>query len=178
MERSVPVRIAETEARMSAGFLHMVCGKIGSGKSTHAALLAAEHEGVLLCEDDWLAMLFGPEMTSIRDYVRYSERLKHALAPHLVDLLGRGMTVVLDFPANTPKMRSWFGDLIVATGCDHRLHYLDVPDTVCLTRLMDRNASGGHPFKVTEDQFREMTRHFVPPALEEGFEIAIHGSGG
>ncbi len=44
---------------MQAGTLHFVSGRLAAGKTTLARRLAAEHRGVLFCEDVWLAKLWG-----------------------------------------------------------------------------------------------------------------------
>ncbi|MEP3427074.1 MAG: ATP-binding protein [Roseibium sp.] len=151
--------------------LHILCGKIASGKSTLAGKLAAEPGTVLVSEDSWLGALFGPEMTSIQDYVTYSARLRSVMESHVCALLVSGVSVVLDFPANTPNMRGWMKQIITTTGCAHTLHFLNVPDQTCKIRLHERNASGLHPFDVSDEQFEQITRHFIPPIIDEGFEI-------
>jgi hypothetical protein len=45
---------------------------------------------------------------------------------------------------------------------------------VCLARLRQRNAAGEHPFAVTEAQFQQISRHFVPPLAEEGFHVHLN----
>lgn len=153
------------------GYLHILCGKIAAGKSTLARELSENPATVLLSEDEWLATLFGPEMASIKDYVRCSARLRAVIEPHLTSLLSTGVSVVLDYPANTPEMRAWMKRIIEATGCPHTLHYLNVSDETCRIRLRERNVGGQHPFSVSDEQFDAITRHFVPPAMEEGFVI-------
>lgn len=39
------------------GSLHLLCGKIGAGKSTMAARLAGETVGLVIAEDFWLSTL-------------------------------------------------------------------------------------------------------------------------
>ncbi len=70
-------------------------------------------------------------MKDVSDYIRNSRRLREAVGPHIQDLLRIGVSVVLDFPANTPSIRAWMRTIFEAAGADHRLHYLDVPDEVC-----------------------------------------------
>ncbi|MFM0073948.1 ATP-binding protein [Paraburkholderia sediminicola] len=93
------------------------------------------------------------------------------LADHIQSLLSAGASVVLDFPFNSTDTRAWGQSLFRTAGCDHRLHYLDVSDEICRARLRTRNASGEHPFQTSEAQYELITRHFVPPAPSEGFEI-------
>jgi predicted kinase len=154
--------------------LHMLCGKIGAGKSTLAKALAAQEASVLISEDAWLDALFGDRMATGADYMQYAAKLRTILAPHVADLLSAGVCVVLDFPANTVDQRAWMRDLVAETGTDHALHVLDVPDAVCLARLHARNAAGEHPFKVTDALFHAFTKHFAPPTAEEGFKVVTH----
>ncbi|WP_424928620.1 AAA family ATPase [Amaricoccus tamworthensis] len=154
--------------------LHMLCGKIAAGKSTLAARLLEEPGTVLIAEDEWLHALYGDEMATPRDFVRCSGRLRQVMGPHVAGLLRAGMSVVLDFQANTVDARRWMHGVAEAAGVDHRLHYLDVPDEVCLARLKARNAQGDHPFAATEEQFVQITKYFVPPSPEEGLTLVVH----
>ncbi len=154
--------------------LHLICGKIASGKSTLAAELATRPRTVLLSEDNLLSTLYGDDMAGIADYLRFSQRLQDAMTPHILALLGAQVSVVLDFQANQPARRKWMRALIDSAGVPHRLHFLDAPDDVCRARLHTRNASGAHPFAVSDVVFDQITRHFVPPQADEGFDIVHH----
>jgi len=163
---------------LSPPTLHMLCGKIAAGKSTLAARLGSRDGTVLVSEDAWLGALFSDEMTSAPDYLRCSAKLRRAMGPHISSLLNAGISVVLDFPANTVETRDWVRGILGNTTASHRLHLLDVPDEVCLARLRARNARGDHPFAVTDEQFRRFSLHFVAPTPDEGFTIVVHDENG
>ncbi|OOG56876.1 ATP-binding protein [Rhodanobacter sp. C03] len=154
--------------------LHLVCGKIAAGKSTLTRQLAERPNTVLISEDVWLSQLYTDEIHTLGDYVRRSGQLRNALAPHIESLLRVGLSVVLDFPANTLSNRRWMKDIIDGAGVSHELHYLDVSDEVCKTRLRERNTSGAHPFAPSDAEFDEITRYLVPPTSDEGFHIVRH----
>lgn len=154
--------------------LHMLCGKIASGKSTLTAELGGLPSTIVVSEDYWLAGLYGSEMSTVADYVQRSALLRSVIAPHLVSILRQGLSVVLDFPANTRASRAWMRMIIEEAGAAHQLHYLDVPDDVCRARLRARNAQGEHEFSANDEQFDLITRYFVPPASDEGFEVVVH----
>ena len=59
----------------------------------------------------------------------------------------------------------------------HELHYLDVPDDICMRRLRERNAAGEHPFQSGEADYEIFTSYFAPPAADEGFNVVIHSDG-
>ncbi len=67
-------------------------------------------------------------------------------------------------------MRTLFED----ARCAHQLHYLDVPDQVCKARLRRRNESGEHEFIVSNEEFDLFTTYFIPPSLDEAFEVVVH----
>ena len=121
-----------------------------------------------------MAPLFGEELKEVADYVRLSARLRAAMAPHVADLLRAGVSVVLDYPANTLANRAWMKGIAEAAGVAHLLHWLDVPDEVCRARMHARNAGGGHEFAPTDEHFDLITSYFVPPTAEEGLEIVVH----
>ena len=154
--------------------LYLVCGKIGSGKSTLARQLAERPATLLISEDHWNSTLWPDELKTIEDYARLSTRLRAAMKPHIVALLKQDLSVVLDFAANTLKQRAWARSVIEAAQVPHELHVLDVPDAVCLQRLRQRNAAGTHEFRVTDAEFAQITRFYVPPSPDEGFNLIVH----
>ena len=93
------------------------------------------------------------------------------MKPHLVSLLKAGLSVVLDFPANTQTNREWMMSIIKESGASNRLHYLKVTDEVCKSRLRARNAEGMHEFTASDQQFETITRFFAEPTADEGFDI-------
>ncbi|ANR80153.1 AAA family ATPase [Kosakonia sacchari] len=155
----------------SPATLHLLCGKIASGKSTLASELAKTPCTVVLSEDSWLSLLFKDAMTTVEDYVFYSAKLKSAIKPHAIALLRAGVNVVLDFPANTLTSRQWMMSIVEESGAPHLLHYLSVDDELCKARLRQRNAAGDHDFAATDEQFALITRYFVEPTEQEGFRI-------
>ncbi len=151
--------------------LHLVCGKIASGKSTLTSRLAKIPGTVLISEDQWLHQLYPGKISSVQDYVRLTARLRLVMGPHIEGMLRAGVSVVLDFPANTITTRKWMRDIFSNAGCRHVLHYLEVSDEECKARLRLRNDGGAHQFSTSDAQFYEITQYFVAPSAEEGFFV-------
>lgn len=156
--------------------LHILCGKIASGKSTLAAQLGRQDGIVVIAEDVWLNALYSKQMSTMQDYLQCSSKLREIIGPHVVSLLNAGVSVVLDFQANTRASRDWMRGLLGQTRVQHALHLLDVADEICIARLHARNAQGDHPFAATENQFKQISNHFVAPSQEEGFNIVRHNA--
>jgi predicted kinase len=153
--------------------LYLLCGKIAAGKSSLANRLAARPATVLISEDHWNSSLFHEELKTIEDYSRYSTRLANAMGPHVVALLKAGMSVVLDFQANTLARRKWMRTLFEEAKAAHELHFLDITDAACKRRLKERNAAGEHPFQASDADYELFTRYFVPPTPDEGFNVVV-----
>ncbi|WP_053152149.1 AAA family ATPase [Pseudomonas protegens] len=158
----------------SPAVLHLLCGKIASGKSTLARQLAEAHGCVLISEDQWLAGLYPEQIHSIADYLLHAQRLASVLEPLVIAMLRAGTCVVLDFPANTVAQRTWLRALADQAGTPHQLHVLDVDEAQCKARLRERNRLGDHPFAASDEQFERISRYFVPPQEEEGLHIVRH----
>ena len=151
------------------------CGKMAAGKSTLARELASRDNAVLLVQDEMLNCLFPGEITDIPGYVKRSSRLNDALAPHICALLSKGISVVLDFPANTRAQRAWFRGIIESANVEHELHLIDASDSLCKSRLMSRSKHlpPGTPW-TTEADFETVTAYFQAPSDDEGFHVVRH----
>ena len=152
--------------------LLFLCGKMAAGKTTLSRELAEREHAVLLVEDEFLERLYPGDIATIADYVKYSSRVKNALAPLVVSLLSRGISVVLDFPGNTRAQRAWFRELFERAGVDHELHLIDASDELCKRQLRER--SKGHPAGTkwtTDAEFDAITAYFEPPSVDEGFNV-------
>ena len=159
------------------GKLFFVCGKMAAGKSTLTKELATREDAVRLVQDELLVALFPGEIEDLATFVKYSSRIQDVLAPHICSLLCKGVSVVLDFPANTRKQRAWFRQLLERADSEHELHLIIASDDLCKRQLKQRSEQRGLPpgTKWTTDaDFDEVTAYFDPPATDEGFNVVRH----
>lgn len=152
--------------------LYFLCGKMGAGKSTQAKELASEYEAILISEDDWLVAHYPEQIHSFDDYIRYSAQIKPFIKQHVQQLLAKGVSVVMDFPANMKRQRLWFLTLAQEVGCQHKLIYLDVSDEVCLRQIAKRRIEQPVRAKFDTPQvFHHVTQYFEPPLADEALNI-------
>lgn len=150
-------------------------GKMAAGKSTLARTLASRENAMLFEQDHWVETLFPNMIVNVATYLEYSGRINKIVAPLVVDVLSRGVSVVMDFPANTLNQRAWFRSIIEQAGVDHELHYLDTPDAICLAQLKARSAHLPPGTKwTTEEDFNLISSHFRAPSADEGFNVVLH----
>jgi predicted kinase len=155
--------------------LIFMCGKMAAGKSTLAKQLASHEKTILLKQDELLESLFPSEIVDIPGFVKFSTRLRNALAPHVVSLLSNGVSVVMDFPGNTIAQRAWFRELFEAANAQHELHFIDAPDDLCKRQLKVRSQHlpVGSAW-TTDAEFDAITAYFQPPTAEEGYNVIRH----
>lgn len=157
------------------GKLFFFCGKMAAGKSTLARTIADRENAVLFVQDQWLDTLYPNMIVNVASYIEYSGRINRVLAPYLVTLLSRGISVVIDFPGNTRNQRAWFRSIIDQSGADHELHFLDTPDAICKAQLKARSAHLPAGTKWTTDEdFDLISSHFKAPAADEHFNVIVH----
>lgn len=159
---------------VSKGTLIFLCGKMGAGKSTLSRQLAEAENRVLISEDEWLAALYADEINDFDTYLKYSARLKPLLKKHVQELLCSGVSVVMDFPANTVNQRLWFRSIFTDCGAAHKLMHLNHSDALCLSQLDKRRQS--HPERAmfdTEAMFWHVSGYFQPPTMDEGFDLEV-----
>jgi predicted kinase len=114
--------------------LILTCGLPGAGKTVLARQLAADRSAVRLTKDEWLTALgSSPWDAPTR------EKVEHELWRLAQEILGLGLSVVLDFGlwgrAERDEMRSAARGLGVAV----ELHFLDVPAEELWQRIEARN---------------------------------------
>lgn len=157
---------------MTSATLHFLCGKMAAGKTTLSRRLAAEHQALLICEDLWLQRMYPVEIATFEDYLLYSERLKTVVAPHVTELLAKGLSVVMDFPANVPAARLWVRSIFEAANANHLLHFVNTPNERCIEQLQKRNREKPEgSMEMTVEQFEYVTSLFIAPQEAEGFRI-------
>ena len=155
--------------------LFFFAGKMASGKSTLAKQLTKRENAMLFEQDHWAETLFPNMIVNVATYLEYSGRINKLIAPIVVDLLRRGISVVMDFPANTRNQRAWFRTIIDAAGVDHELHFVDTPDAICKAQLKSRSAHLPPGTKwTTEEDFELISSHFRAPSPDEGFNVILH----
>ncbi|QWC84980.1 ATP-binding protein [Nocardioidaceae bacterium] len=116
--------------------LFVVAGMPGAGKTTRAAALAVRHDAVHLQTDAWLSA----QGLDLLD-APLRRRTERQLWRHGRDLLGRRVSVVLDFGAWSRLERERYRRGARELGVAVELHCLDVPLEERVRRVTARAAS-------------------------------------
>ncbi|PPD50944.1 MAG: cell division protein ZipA [Methylobacter sp.] len=162
---------------MPKGTLIFFCGKMGAGKSTKSQEIALERNAVLLSEDEWLTSIYPNMIASLEDYVKYSSQIKPPIKRLVQSILNTATDVVMDFPANTVSQREWFREIFSEVEACHQLIYIDISNEICLEQIEKRRIEQPERAATdTAEMFAQVTKYFVEPAAEEGFNTMRIGN--
>ena len=153
--------------------VHLVCGFLGSGKTTFARTLTTQHAAIRFSVDEWYLRLFAEGPTYELDRAAMT-RLLDALNDLWPQIAHAGANVVLDFGFWSRSLRDDVRERAGSAGATIRLHWLQCPDELSLARCLARN---GRPdsFLISAEGFRELRQHFEPPGADERYEVVQSG---
>ena len=115
----------------------LMCGKICSGKSTHAEELRKEHRAVVLSVDEITLALFGGNPGEKLD--EYVEKSEEYLYRKSLDILEMGINVVLDWGFWTKRERDYARNYYGSRDIAYEFHYIDISEQEWHRRLQKRN---------------------------------------
>ena len=151
---------------------HLICGSVGSGKTTYARALAERVRGVCLSADEWMVNLFlsdRPEPMSIAWAVERTVRCEQQMWAIGDQLLSHRIDVVFDVGLSKREHRERFRARAAQAGADSKLHYLDVDSDTRRERVRERNKQAAQQAAliVTDAMFDWMDRSFEEPDEDE-----------
>ncbi|QIL89086.1 AAA family ATPase [Microbulbifer sp. SH-1] len=159
---------------MNKGVLTFFCGKMGAGKTTKSLEVSHKRNAVLLSEDEWLASVYPHSIKTLEDYVKYAGLLKPQMKKLTQSILATGTNVVMDFPANTILQREWFKSIFSEIQAPHEMIYIDQPNEICLGQIAKRRIEQPERAATdTEEMFELVTKYFVAPTPDEGFNTTV-----
>lgn len=156
--------------------VYLICGKIGCGKSTYAKRLREERGGVILSVDEIMLAVFGLYAGERHD--EYAAKARGYLLEKSLELIGAGVSVILDWGFWTRAGRAEAKAFYESRGIACESHYLDVPDGVWRARIDKRNravaAGETTAYLVDEALAGKFAASFEPPAREE-IDVWVEG---
>jgi predicted kinase len=143
--------------------LFLICGLPGSGKTTLAKKIEAEHHALRLTPDEWMAQIVGDGYDEAKRAV--VEKIQWEIAARVLSL---GINAILDFGFWGRSERDDYRVRAKALGARTKVCFLNVSRDELLKRLEMRNATlPPDTFKVDEAQLDLWSSWFQQPTKDE-----------
>lgn len=141
-----------------------MCGPSGAGKSTYAKEL--ERRGMVRLSFDVEMWRRGISVVPLPDELR--SEIEAELKARLLELVARGVDVVLDFSFWSRRMRDDYRLLLAPTGVAPETVHLATDRATVLERMRLRRGSDSDDFVLDEELVASYFDHFEPPTPDEG----------
>lgn len=152
------------------GKVILVCGKIGSGKTTYSNMLAKQLNAVNISQDELMLELFGAELyvNEPERYEKYCSRVEDYVKRKAGEAARAGATVICEngfWPrSERNELRRFYLDI----GVKCELHYIDTPEEQRLQNIYRRNEEirqGKSHFFLTKE--KDIHHYFEMPTDDE-----------
>ena len=115
----------------------LICGKICSGKTTHAEQIKTAENAVILSSDEAVLRLFGHYLGD--DHERITDKVENYLLDLSLNILATGTSVILDWGFWTKKDRQDIHQFYCSRGYAPTWHYITVTNSVWNRNVQKRN---------------------------------------
>ena len=159
------------------GKVILICGKIGSGKSTYANKLAKQINAVNISQDELMLGLFGAELyySEPQKYEEYCSKVEEYVKNKAGEAAKAGAVVICEngfwSRSERDELRKFYSDMEVK--CE--LHYIDISEKQRLQNIKNRNEEiqeGKSHFYLTND--KDINHFFeIPDECEVDVRVKI-----
>lgn len=150
--------------------IHLIYGKLCSGKTTLARELAQQEKGILLSCDELMLTLF-PEDGLGAEYDAISSRAKEYLWKKVFELNDIGVNVILDWGCWSRASRDEAVSRCRMRNVSVVRHLIDISDAEWRRRIEQRNQAiqqgKTQDYPVDEGLYRKFLSRYEPPSADE-----------
>jgi predicted kinase len=148
---------------------HLLCGFIGSGKTTFARKLEKETAAIRFTKDEWMVKVFGNNPPKDK-FAEYDSGMTELATEMALRCLKSGANVIIDDGFWYRKQRNEIRQALKDMGVVTKFYYIDTPVDIMKTRTVKRSENPPlDSFYISEQEFDGYLKMFEPPTDDEEF---------
>jgi predicted kinase len=153
---------------------YLICGFIGSGKTTFARKLEKEIGVVRFTKDEWMVSVFGnsppKDKFEYDKFHEYDSKMAKLATEIALKFLASGTSVIIDDGFWYRKQRDETRQQLKDIGAITKLYYIHTSLDVMKARTIKRSENPPiDSFYITEQEFDDYFKMFQPPTNDEEF---------
>ena len=150
--------------------VYLICGRICCGKTTYSEKICKENNAVLLSVDEIMLSMFD-QCCGEKLHMEYERRIKKYLLDKSLEILQKGLNVVLDWGFWTKEERDSIKNFYASRNINCVLYYIEVSDEIWKYRLAKRNkgvlAGEAKAYFMSDENALKFSSRFSPPDEDE-----------
>jgi predicted kinase len=152
---------------------YIICGFIGSGKTTFARKMEKETGAVRITKDEWLVNIFGSRVTSDKNFEVYDKKITKLAKEIVFKILKSGGDVIIDEGFWVKSQRDDIKKKALNMGAKPILYYVECPLRKMRERVVARSKiPSKDSFEISGEMFDSYVKYWEPPTEDEEFILA------
>ena len=147
----------------------MLCGRIGSGKTTFAKRLEREIKAVRFTHDEWVARLFGTSPPE-KDFAEHYASVDALVWKTAISVVRAGSDVIVDYGFWSRESRRLARDRVSEVGATPKFYLISCPQELAKDRTLKRSENPpSDSLWIDEPAFEKLNALFEPMTQDEKF---------
>lgn len=152
---------------------YVICGFIGSGKTTFARKLEKETGAIRITKDEWVIKIFGNKIVSDKNFEEYDKNISELATDIAFTILKAGKNVIIDEGFWVKSQRDEIKKKILNLGAKPILYFVDCSIEEMKNRVINRSKKPPiDSFEINEEMFDKYLNFWEPPTKKEDFLLA------
>lgn len=151
---------------------YVICGFIGSGKTTFARKLEIETGALRITKDEWIIKIYGNKVTSDKNFEVYDKKITELAKDIAFKILKSGGDVIIDEGFWVKSQRDDIKKKILNIGAKPILYYVECPVEKMRERVVNRSKNPTKDsFEISEEMFNSYLKYWQAPNESENIRV-------
>ena len=151
---------------------YVICGFIGTGKTTFARKLEKETGAIRVTKDEWIIKIFGNKITLDNNFEVYDKNITKLATDIAFKILNAGKDVIIDEGFWVKSQRDDIKKKILQVGAKPIFYYVESSVEKMKERVINRSKNPTNDsFEISEEMFNSYLKYWQAPDESENVRV-------